>query len=128
MEPCELGDKHDVATLVARVTSKHKINILLNIAGIQRRAEATDYTLEAVEEVIQVNLNATFVLCRDMGKYWIDNNMPGKIINTASLASFIGSVRIVGYAMSKGGVAQLTKALSNEWASKGINVNAIAPG
>jgi 2-dehydro-3-deoxy-D-gluconate 5-dehydrogenase len=114
--------------LVSRVTQKHAIHILLNIAGIQRRADAVDYTLETVEEVLQVNLISTFVICRDMGNYWIKNNMPGKIINTASLASFIGSIRIVGYAMSKGGIAQLTKALSNEWASKGINVNAIAPG
>lgn len=128
-EPCDLGDKHDVATLVERVTSKHgRVDILLNIAGIQHRNDATEYSLEAVEELIQVNLTATFVLCRDMGRYWIRNDMPGKIINTASLTSFIGSVRIVGYSMSKGGVAQLTKALSNEWAAKGINVNAIAPG
>lgn len=80
------------------------------------------------DEVMQVNLNSTFIICRDMGKFWIGNDMPGKIINTASLASFIGSMKIVGYAMSKGGVTQLTKALSNEWASKNINVNAIAPG
>ncbi|KIW27758.1 uncharacterized protein PV07_07466 [Cladophialophora immunda] len=128
IEPCELSDKTDVATLVSRVTARHRINILLNVAGIQRRADAVDYALDTVEEVLQVNLNSTFVICRDIGRYWINHNMPGKIINTASLASFIGSVRIVGYAMSKGGVAQLTKALSNEWAAKGINVNAIAPG
>lgn len=129
IETCELGDKDDVATLVSRVTAKYpRIDILVNVAGIQRRDAATDYAQETFDEVMQINLASTFTICRDMGKYWIDGGVPGKIINTASLASFIGSVRIVGYAMSKGGVAQLTKTLSNEWASKGINVNAIAPG
>ena len=128
IEVCELGDKNDVATLITRVTAKHRINILLNVAGIQRRGNATEYSQETFDEVMQINLGSTFIICRDIGRYWISNNMPGKIINTASLASFIGSVKIVGYAISKGGVSQLTKALSNEWASKGINVNAIAPG
>ncbi|KIW89607.1 uncharacterized protein Z519_09763 [Cladophialophora bantiana CBS 173.52] len=73
-------------------------------------------------------MTSTFAICEDVGKYWVANNMPEKIINTASLASFIGNVRIVRYAMSQGGVAQLTKALNNEWAAKEINVNAIAPG
>lgn len=75
-----------------------------------------------------MNLGAAFTLCREMGKYWIKNGINGSLINTASLASFQGEVRMSGYAVSKGGIAMLTKALSNEWATHGIRVNAIAPG
>ncbi|KLJ06927.1 2-deoxy-D-gluconate 3-dehydrogenase [Blastomyces silverae] len=127
---CNLADKAAVAGLISAVTAEHKtVNILVNAAGIQRRCEAENFPQEAYEEVMQVNLNAPFTLCRDMGKYWIENNMRGcKIINVASLCTFFGSVKIPAYSMSKGGIGQLTKALSNEWASKGINVNAIAPG
>lgn len=121
-------DKDAVATLIATVTKDHKVDILVNVAGIQRRSPAEDYTWETFEEVIQINLAATFVLCRDIGKYWIENKINGKVINTASLATFLGNVKMAVYAMSKGGVGQLTKALANEWAEKGINVNAIAPG
>lgn len=117
-----------MADLVASVTARHQIDILVNVAGIQRRESAEEYSQQALNEVLQVNTIATFTLCRDMGKYWIANGMRGKIINTASLATFIGSVKIVGYAMSKAAIGQMTKALSNEWASAGINVNAIAPG
>ncbi|EEH20929.1 hypothetical protein PABG_03160 [Paracoccidioides brasiliensis Pb03] len=127
---CNLGDKAAVARLISTVTAEHKnIDILVNAAGIQHRCDAENFPLEAYEDIMQVNLSATFTLCRDMGKYWIEHNMRDrKIINVASLCTFFGSVRIPAYSMSKGGVGQLTKALSNEWASKGINVNAIAPG
>ncbi|OJD14459.1 hypothetical protein AJ78_05194 [Emergomyces pasteurianus Ep9510] len=127
---CNLGDKTAVAGLIPAVTANHKgISILVNAAGIQYRCEAENFPQEAYENVMQVNLNAPFTLCRDIGKYWIENNMQGcKIINVASMCTFFGSVKIPAYSMSKGGVGQLTKALSNEWASKGINVNAIAPG
>ncbi|PGH08489.1 hypothetical protein AJ79_05978 [Helicocarpus griseus UAMH5409] len=127
---CNLGDKAAVASLIAAVTAEHKdISILVNAAGIQRRCEAENFPQEAYEEIMQVNLGATFTICRDMGKYWIENGMRGcKIINVASLCTFFGSVKIPAYSVSKGGVGQLTKALSNEWAAKGINVNAIAPG
>ncbi|KAK2779920.1 hypothetical protein FQN52_002318 [Onygenales sp. PD_12] len=125
---CNLGDKAAAASLIATVTADHKVDILVNGAGIQRRFDAEAFPDQAFDEVIQVNLTATFVLCREMGKYWIENGMRGKIINTASLCTFFGSVKIPAYSASKGGVGQLTKALSNEWASKGIHVNAIAPG
>ena len=110
------------------MTEKHKIDILLNAAGIQRRFPATEFTQEIWDEVINVNLNSVFVLCRDMGKYWIENKIKGVIINTASLATFQGGINMAAYAASKGAVGQLTKALSNEWLPHGIRVNAIAPG
>lgn len=85
-------------------------------------------------QVLQVNLSTIFTLCRDIGAYMLTrqprdtNAHRGSIINVASLVSFQGGVTVPAYAAAKGGVAQLTKALSNEWASKGVNVNAIAPG
>jgi len=78
--------------------------------------------------VITVNLSSAFLLCRDIGKYWIENKIKGVIINTASLATFQGGINMAAYTASKGAVGQLTKALSNEWAPHGIRVNAIAPG
>lgn len=84
------------------------------------------------KQVIQVNLTTVFTLCREVGSYMLSRNPPdghrGSIINLASLTSFQGGILVPAYASAKGGVAQLTKALSNEWASKGVNVNAIAPG
>jgi 2-deoxy-D-gluconate 3-dehydrogenase len=103
------------------------IHILINNAGIIRRTTATDYSDEDWDAVLAVNLNAVFRLCRLVGRNMIAQGK-GKIINIASLLSFQGGVFVPAYAASKGAVAQLTKALANEWASKGINVNAIAPG
>ncbi|CRG82730.1 2-deoxy-D-gluconate 3-dehydrogenase [Talaromyces islandicus] len=125
---CDLELKDSVSRVIREVLSNHEIHILLNAAGIQRRVSAEDYDQETYEEVMQVNLGATFTLCRETGKYWIKNGIKGSLINTASLASFQGGVRMSGYAVSKGGIAMLTKALSNEWATHGIRVNAIAPG
>ena len=78
--------------------------------------------------MIEVNLSNAFRLCRAMGKHLIETARPGKIINVASLLSFQGGITVPGYAAAKGGLVQLTKALANEWAAHGINVNAIAPG
>lgn len=129
---CDLGDKGSVSETIHEILTNpsitSKIDILLNAAGIQRRVAAEDYSQETYEEVMQVNMGATFTLCREIGKYWITNGIKGAIINTASLASFQGGVNMAGYAVSKGGVAMLTKALSNEWAMHGIRVNALAPG
>jgi 2-deoxy-D-gluconate 3-dehydrogenase len=103
------------------------IDILVNNAGIIRRAPAADYTVEDWNAVLEVNLNAVFRLCQLAGRHMIASGR-GKIINIASMLSFQGGVCVPAYAASKGAVAQLTKALANEWALKGINVNAIAPG
>ncbi len=104
------------------------IDILINNAGIILRHDAVDYPFEDWQKVIQVNLNAVFQLSQLVGRALIARSSPGKIVNIASLLSFQGGIRVPAYAASKGAVAQLTKALANEWASKGIQVNAIAPG
>jgi 2-deoxy-D-gluconate 3-dehydrogenase len=103
------------------------IDILVNNAGIIRRAPAAEFPEKDWLEVIEINLNAVFRLCQFAGRHMLKQGS-GKIINIASLLSFQGGVFVPSYAASKGAVAQLTKALANEWAPKGINVNAIAPG
>ncbi len=104
-----------------------RLDILVNCAGIQRRHVAEDFPLSDWDEVIEVNQTAPFHLCQLAGKKMIEQG-GGKIINIASMASFFGGYTIPAYAASKGAVAQFTKGLCNEWASKNINVNAIAPG
>lgn len=103
------------------------IDILLNNAGVQRRNHCEDFTLEDWDTVLNVNLSTVFVLCQLAGRKMLAQG-GGKIINMASMLSFFGGFTVPAYAASKGGVAQLTKALSNEWAGKNIQVNAIAPG
>lgn len=102
----------------------------MTCAGIQRRHPSHEFPLGDWNQVLQVNLSTVFTLCRDFGAYMLTRPGPhrGSVINIASLVSFSGGLTVPAYASAKGGVAQLTKALSNEWASKGINVNAIAPG
>lgn len=114
--------------LIASVVETHRIDILINNAGIMRRYPATDISQEVLDEIMEVNFNGPFILCRDMGRYWIDNKIDGRLINIASLSTFQGGVRMAAYSASKGAVGQLTKALSNEWAQHKIRVNAIAPG
>lgn len=103
------------------------IDIMVNNAAIQKRYPAEKFPLQEWQRIINVNLTATAILCQLAGRKMIDKGY-GKIINMASMTSFFGSYHIMAYAASKGGVAQLTKALSNEWSRYGINVNAIAPG
>jgi 2-dehydro-3-deoxy-D-gluconate 5-dehydrogenase len=105
-----------------------RIDVLINNAGTIRRAPAVDYSDEDWAAVIEVNLSSVFRLCKLAGKQMIESERGGKIVNIASLLSFQGGITVPAYAASKGGVAQLTKALANEWAKHGINVNAIAPG
>jgi len=105
-----------------------RIDILINNAGTLRRAPAVDYSDEDWATVIEVNLSSVFRLSKLVGKRLIEQQSRGKIVNIASLLSFQGGITVPAYAASKGGVAQLTKALANEWAKHGINVNAIAPG
>jgi 2-dehydro-3-deoxy-D-gluconate 5-dehydrogenase len=105
-----------------------RVDILVNNAGIIRRRAAAEHTDEDWEAVIAVNLSSVFRLCRTVGHHMIERRQRGKIVNIASMLSFQGGVTVPGYAASKGGLVQLTKALANEWAASGINVNAIAPG
>ncbi|WP_426430732.1 SDR family oxidoreductase [Winogradskyella sp. HB-48] len=104
-----------------------KLDILVNSAGIQRRYPSEQFPEEEWSKVIAINLDATFYFCKYAANTMLENN-GGKIINVASLMSFLGGITIPAYAASKGGVGQLTKALSNDLAAKGICVNAIAPG
>ncbi len=104
------------------------IDILINNAGTIHRDAAEATSLDSWQQVLQVNLTSVFQLSQLMARGVIGRGVPGKIVNIASLLSFQGGIRVPAYAASKGGVAQLTKALANEWAPKGIQVNAIAPG
>jgi len=104
-----------------------KLDILINNAGTIRRAPAVDYSEEDWATVIEVNLSSVFRLSQLAGRHMIERGS-GKIVNIASLLSFQGGITVPAYAASKGGIAQLTKALANEWAKHRINVNAIAPG
>jgi 2-deoxy-D-gluconate 3-dehydrogenase len=104
------------------------VDILVNNAGIIHRAPVVEHADDDWDRVIAINLSSPFRLAREVGRRLIARNAPGKILNTASLLAFQGGILVPSYAASKGGLAQLTKALANEWASKQICVNAIAPG
>lgn len=116
---------HLIETTVVEFGS---IDILVNNAGVIRRAPALEFSLEAWNEVIAVNLTAVFHLSQLAARHMMERKNGGKIVNLASLLSFQGGILVPAYAAAKGGVAQLTKALANEWARHHINVNAIAPG
>ncbi len=103
------------------------LNIIVNGAGVQRRYRSEEFPTAEWDFVINVNLNSVWKLCQLAGRHFLENE-GGKIINIASMLSFLGGYTVAAYAASKGGVAQLTKALSNEWAGKNININALAPG
>jgi 2-dehydro-3-deoxy-D-gluconate 5-dehydrogenase len=112
----------------ATVAKFGTIDILVNNAGIIRRARAVEFSLADWSEVLAVNLTAVFRLSQLAAKHMFQGQKGGKIVNIASLLSFQGGILVPAYAATKGGVAQLTKAMANEWAPQGINVNAIAPG
>ena len=131
----DLSSKSSITALIPSILSDgHRIHILLNCGGIQKRHPAHQFPDEDWDAVLQVNLTSVFQLCRDVGVHMLSQpaDLPlgrrGSIINVASLLTFQGGITVPAYAASKGGVGQLTKALSNEWASKGVSVNAIAPG
>jgi len=125
----DLGEPATPKRLVGQTLERFgRIDILVNNAGTIRRAPAVDYSDDDWTKVIEVNLTSVFRLSQLAGKQMIETGRGGKIVNIASLLSFQGGITVPAYAASKGGVAQLTQALANEWAMHGINVNAIAPG
>lgn len=125
---CDLDNEAELRNAVPAVLSHfNRLDILVNNAGIQRRYPAVDFPEEAWDEVLRVNLRSVWILSQQAGRHMVEQQK-GKIINIASITSFQGGITIPAYAAAKGGVAQLTKALSNEWAKHNVNVNAIAPG
>ncbi len=125
---CDQSDAVSIAACVdAAVERSGRIDFLINNAGTIRRAPARDFSDADWDHVIDTNLSGVFRFCRAVGGHMLDQGA-GKIVNIASLLSFQGGITVPAYAASKGGVAQLTKALSNEWAGSGVQVNAIAPG
>lgn len=125
---CDFGNRPALYALIAQIKKDFpKIDILVNNAGTILRKPAHEHPDEYWDKVIEVNLNAQFILAREFGKDMVARGK-GKIIFTASLLSFQGGITVPSYAASKGGIGTLTMALANEWAGKGVNVNAIAPG
>ncbi|MBM7068857.1 SDR family NAD(P)-dependent oxidoreductase [Actibacterium sp. 188UL27-1] len=125
---CNFSDRSAVKSFTAQVAKDHpQIDILINNAGTIQRTPAADHPDEMWDTVIEVNLNAQFIVTRDIGRPMVERGF-GKVIFTASLLTFQGGITVPGYAASKGGIGQLTMAFANEWAGKGVNVNAIAPG
>lgn len=125
---CDFSDRDSIAHFIPAVKETHPVvDILVCNAGTIRRQPAAEHEDALWDEVMEVNLRAPFVLAREFGRDMIARGS-GKIIFTASLLSFQGGITVPGYAASKGGIARLTMALSNEWAGRGVCVNAIAPG
>ena len=125
----DLGDRTAADGLVdGTLSALGRLDILVNNAGIIHRSDAVTHRDDDWDAVLEVNLTSVFRLCRSAGTHLIERGTGGKIVNIASLLAFQGGVRVPAYAAAKGGVAQLTKALANEWAPHGINVNAITPG
>lgn len=125
----DFSDRKSVYAFLAKMKSDGNaaIDILVNNAGTIMRAPAVEHPDEYWDKVIEVNLNTQFVLAREIGKEMLERGQ-GKIIFTASLLTFQGGITVPGYAASKGAIGSLVKALSNEWAGRGVCVNAIAPG
>ncbi|WBU89814.1 SDR family oxidoreductase [Cellulophaga omnivescoria] len=125
---CDFSDRKALYAFINQVKKDHpQIDILINNAGTILRAPAVEHPDEMWDKVIEVNQNAQFILTREIGKEMVARGS-GKIVFTASLLTYQGGITVPGYAASKGAIGQLTMAFANEWAGKGVNVNAIAPG
>ena len=125
---CDFSDRPALYEFIQSVKRDYPvIDILVNNAGTILRKPAAEHPDEMYDKVVEVNQNAQFILTREIGKEMIQRGS-GKIVFTASLLTFQGGITVPGYAASKGAIGQLTMAFANEWASKGVNVNAIAPG
>src|SRR5690348_698816 len=123
----DFADRSAVATFGAEINAGRRIDILVNNAGTIRRAPAERHTDSDWDHVVTVNLSSQFALTRELAAGMLERRS-GKVIFTASMLSFQGGVNVPSYAAAKSGISGLTKALSNEWAARGVNVNAIAPG
>ena len=125
---CDFSDRKALYTFIKQLKSDFPIiDILVNNAGTILRAPAAEHPDEMWDKVVEVNQNAQFILTREIGKDMLERGS-GKVVFTASLLTFQGGITVPGYAASKGAIGQLTMAFANEWAGKGVNVNAIAPG
>jgi len=125
---CDFSDRKALYAFIKKVKSDFPvIDILVNNAGTILRAPAAEHPDEMWDKVVEVNQNAQFILTREIGRDMIERGS-GKVVFTASLLTYQGGITVPGYAASKGAIGQLTMAFANEWASKGVNVNAIAPG
>lgn len=125
----DLGVMDAVKSLIQQAEdTAGPVDILVNNAGIIRRADAVDFTEQDWDDVMDVNIKSTFFLCQGFARSVIARKATGKVINIASMLSYQGGIRVASYTSSKSGVMGLTRLLANEWAGKGINVNAIAPG
>lgn len=123
-----LGDRKEIDRMFEEAMNiLGGVDILVPAAGIQRRYPSEDFPIEEWDLVMKINLDAVFILCQKAAKVMIAQGA-GKIINIASMSSFFGGVTVPAYTAAKGAIAQMTKAFCNDWADKGINVNAIAPG
>ncbi len=125
---CNLADRKALYDFLARLNRDFpSLNILVNNAGAILRKPAVDYPDQYWDQLLELNLTAPFILAREIGRRMLEQGS-GKIIFLASVLSYQGGILVPAYSASKGGVAQLVKALANEWAGRGVNVNAIAPG
>lgn len=125
---CDMNDRESLMSLVPTITASYRVDILVNAAGMIPRTPAVKQSMENFDEVMQVNMTASWLLCQAMGKYWMEKGMRGKIVNMSSVQAHVGPMDAAPYAMSKAAVELMTRSLSTEWAAKGINVNSIAPG
>ncbi len=125
---CDFKNRSELYTFISKVKAEcPPVDILVNNAGNILRKPAAEHPDEYWDEIMEINLSAPFILAREFGKDMLERGY-GKVIFTASLLTFQGGITVPGYASSKAGIGSLTKALANEWAAKGVGVNAIAPG